>query len=112
MNTLVPLMLYLALGCVQLALVQKQTVQVDSNFDDFTKNTLKRERDVTPHKKEKIRDKKDIFYYNNEPCPSKILIEGGPGVGAALFSKIKKFTNEQIFVNFLAVKILCYTNWI
>ena len=73
--------LYLALDCVQLALVQKQIVQVDSNFDDFTKNTLKRERDVIPHKKEKLHDKKDIFYYNNQPCPSKILIEGGPGVG-------------------------------
>ena len=53
--------LYLALDCVQLALVQKQTVQVDSNFDDFTKNTLKRERDVIPYKKENYMTKKIYF---------------------------------------------------
>ena len=69
------------LGCVQLALIQKEAVQVHSNLDDFTRNTLKRERDVISHKKEKLNDKKDIFYYKNEACPSIIIIEGGPGVG-------------------------------
>ena len=61
MNTLVPLMLYLALDCVQLALVQKQTVQVDSNFDDFTKIHLK-ENEMLFHIKKKKYATKRIYF--------------------------------------------------
>lgn len=43
--------------------------------------TFKRERDVILHKKEKLYHKREIFYYYNETCPSKILIEGAPGIG-------------------------------
>ena len=53
--------LYLALDCVQLALVQKQTVQIYAYLDDFIKNTLKRERDVILHKKENYTTKGRYF---------------------------------------------------
>ena len=48
-------------------------------LDEFSKHVLEREH--IPRSQEKLLSIKDIFYYQNEPCPSRILIEGGPGVG-------------------------------
>ena len=100
--------LYLALDCVQLALVQKQMVQIDSNLDDFTKNTLKRERDVILHKKEKLYHKSEIFYYNNETCPSKILIEGGPGIGKStlVFQVCQEWAKGDLLQEFKLVLLI------
>ena len=51
----------------------------DKYLDELSRLTLQGDVDKILKKKEPIGDLKDIFHYNNEPCPRLILIMGGPG---------------------------------
>ena len=65
---------------VRLALIEKEDVTInDKNFDEFTRLTLQGNVDKILKKKKPLSDLKDIFHYENEPCPRLILIMGGPG---------------------------------
>ena len=65
---------------VRLALVEKEDITLkDEHLNEITKLTLKGEVDKILKKKQPLGDLKDIFYYENKPCPRLILIMGGPG---------------------------------
>ena len=65
---------------IRLALVEKEDVTInDKNFDEFTRLTLQGDVDKILKKKKLLSDLRDIFHYENEPCPRLILIMGGPG---------------------------------
>ena len=65
---------------VRLAIVKKEDViSRDKHLDDLTLLTLQGNVDNILKKKEPLGDLKNIFHYNNEPCPRLILIMGGPG---------------------------------
>ena len=65
---------------VRLALVEKEDVTLrDEHLNEITKLTLKGEVDKILKKKQPLGDLKDIFYYENKPCPRLILIMGSPG---------------------------------
>ena len=65
---------------IELALVKNEKVtRVDKNLEAFTKLTLRGQVDELLQKKERLGDLRDIFYYQNKPCPRLILIMGGPG---------------------------------
>ena len=65
---------------VRLALIQKEDVTLrDDNLNEFTKLTLQGDVDRILKKKVPLGDLRDIFHYENEPCPRLIVIMGGPG---------------------------------
>ena len=65
---------------VRLALIEKEDVTIyDKNFDEFTRLTLQGDVDKILKKKKPLSDLKNIFHYENEPCPRLILVMGGPG---------------------------------
>ena len=65
---------------VRLAIVEKEDVTArDEHLNEITKLTLKGEVDKILKKKRPLGDLKDIFHYENKPCPRLILIMGGPG---------------------------------
>ena len=65
---------------VKLALVEKEDVTLqDEHLNEITKLTLKGEIDGILKNKRSLNDLKDIFHYENKPCPRLILIMGGPG---------------------------------
>ena len=65
---------------VRLALVEKEDVTPrDEHLNEITKLTLKGEVDKILKKKQPLHTLKDIFHYENQPCPRLILIMGGPG---------------------------------
>ena len=65
---------------IELALVKNEKVtRVDKNLEEFTKLTLQGQVDELLQKKERLGGLRDIFYYQNKPCPRLILIMGGPG---------------------------------
>ena len=65
---------------VRLAIVEKEDVTArDKYLNEITKLTLKGEVDKILKKKRSLGDLKDIFHYENKPCPRLILIMGGPG---------------------------------
>ena len=65
---------------VKLAIVKKEDVTLrDKHLNELTRLTLQGDVDKILKKKEPLNDLKDIFHYNNEPCPRLILIMGGPG---------------------------------
>ncbi|XP_065887341.1 NACHT, LRR and PYD domains-containing protein 3-like isoform X2 [Dysidea avara] len=67
---------------VRLALVDKEDVTIrDENLNEITRMTLQGEVDMILKKKEPLGSLKDIFHYQNEPCPRVILIMGAPGIG-------------------------------
>ena len=65
---------------VRLAIVEKEDVTLrDEHLNEITKLLLKGEVDKILKKKQSLSDLKDIFYYEDKPCPRLILITGGPG---------------------------------
>ena len=65
---------------IRLALVAKEDVTLrDDDLSELTKLTLQGDIDSILKKKEPLHDLRDIFFYQNEPCPRLILIMGGPG---------------------------------
>ena len=51
----------------------------DENLSEVTKLTLKGDVDRILKVKEALNDLRDIFHYQNKPCPRLIVIMGGPG---------------------------------
>ncbi|XP_065898529.1 NACHT, LRR and PYD domains-containing protein 3-like isoform X2 [Dysidea avara] len=67
---------------VRLALVKGERVtRADKNLEEITRLTLRGQVDEILLKKERLGGLKDIFHYQNKPCPRLILIMGGPGIG-------------------------------
>ena len=65
---------------IRLAIIEKEDVTVrDKNFDEFTRLTLQGDVDKILKKKKPLSDLREIFHYENEPCPRLILIMGGSG---------------------------------
>lgn len=65
---------------IRLAIVEKEDVtQRDEYLNEITKLTLNGEVDKILKKKQQLSDLKEIFHYDNKPCPRLILIIGGPG---------------------------------
>ena len=65
---------------VRLALVEKEDVTLrDENLNEVTKLTLQGDVDRILKKKQPLGDLRDIFHYQNKPCPRLIVIMGGPG---------------------------------
>ncbi|XP_065901494.1 NACHT, LRR and PYD domains-containing protein 3-like isoform X2 [Dysidea avara] len=67
---------------VRLALLKGERVtRADKNLEEITRLTLKGQVDEILLKKEQLGELRDIFHYQNKPCPRIILIMGGPGIG-------------------------------
>ncbi|XP_065907052.1 NACHT, LRR and PYD domains-containing protein 12-like isoform X2 [Dysidea avara] len=67
---------------IELALVKDEKVtRVDKNLEEFTKLTIQGQVDEILQRKEPLGDLKNIFCYQDKPCPRLILIKGGPGIG-------------------------------
>jgi len=65
---------------IRLALVEKENVTLrDESLNEITKLTLQGEVDKILKRKAQLGGLKDIFHYQNKPCPRLILIMGGPG---------------------------------
>ena len=65
---------------VRLALIKQEDVTLrDENLNELTKLTLQGDVDNILKKKEPLGDLRDIFHYQDRPCPRLILIMGGPG---------------------------------
>lgn len=65
---------------IRLAIIEKEDVTLrDDYLSELTKLTLQGDVDSILKKKEPLHDLRDIFFYQNEPCPRLILIMGGPG---------------------------------
>ena len=65
---------------IRLPIIEKDNVTLrDKNFDEFTRLTLQGDVDKILKKKKPLGDLREIFHYENEPCPRLILIMGGPG---------------------------------
>jgi len=65
---------------VRLALVKGEKVtRADKNLEKITRLTLQGQVDEILSKKEPLYELRDIFHYQNKPCPRLILVMGGPG---------------------------------
>ena len=65
---------------IRLAIVEKEDVTLrDENLNEVTKLTLQGDVDMILKKKQPLHDLREIFHYENEPCPRLIVIMGGPG---------------------------------
>ena len=65
---------------IRLALIEKEDITLrDDQLDELTKMTLQGDVDSILKKKEPLNDLRDIFHYQDIPCPRLILIMGGPG---------------------------------
>jgi len=65
---------------VWLALVKEEKVtRTIKNLEVLTRLTLQGQVDELLLRKEPLSDLKDIFHYENKPCPRVIVIMGGPG---------------------------------
>ena len=65
---------------IRLAIVQKEDVTWnDKNLNEITKLTLQGDVDRILKKKVPLADLREIFHYENKPCPRLIVIMGGPG---------------------------------
>ena len=71
---------HIVIGYVRLALVKKEDITLrDKNLNKVTKLTLQGDIDRILRAKEALNDLRDIFHYQNKPCPRLIVIMGGPG---------------------------------
>ena len=65
---------------IRLALVEQEDVTLkDENLNEVTKLTLQGDVDRILKKKQPLADLREIFHYENKPCPRLIVIMGGPG---------------------------------
>ena len=65
---------------IRLALIEKEDITLkDKNLNEITKLTLQGDIDRILKKKQPLGDLKNIFHYENKPCPRLIVIMGGPG---------------------------------
>ena len=65
---------------IRLAIVEKEDVTLkDENLNEVTKLTLQGEIDRILKKKQPLGDLREIFHYENKPCPRLIVIMGRPG---------------------------------
>ena len=65
---------------VRLALVKGEKVtRADKNLEEIKRLTLQRQVDEILLNKEQLGELRDIFHYQNKPCPWLILVMGGPG---------------------------------
>ena len=65
---------------IRLAIVEKEDVTLrDDNLNKVTKLTLQGDVDRILKKKQPLGDLREIFHYENKPCPRLIVIMGGPG---------------------------------
>ena len=65
---------------VRLALIQKEDVTLkDDNLSEITKLTLQGDVDRILKKKVTLANLREIFHYENKPCPRLIVIMGDPG---------------------------------
>ena len=70
----------LPLQYVRLALVEGEIVtRADTNLEEKTRLILQGQVDEVLLRKEPLGDLRDIFHYQNKPCPRVIVIMGGPG---------------------------------
>ena len=70
----------LLLQYVRLALLKGEKVtRADKNLEEITRLTLQGQVDELLLRTEPLGDLRDIFHYENKPCPRLILIMGGPG---------------------------------
>ena len=67
------------IGYVRLALVKMEDVPLtDENFNEVTKLTLQGDVDrILKYYKETLKDLRDIFHYENKPCPRLIRSNNG-----------------------------------
>ena len=64
----------------RLALVSSDHITLNGeDVNEITRFTLKNAVDEVQMRKELLGELKDIFHYQNQPCPRLILIIGGPG---------------------------------
>ena len=63
---------------VRLAIIEKKDITL-RDADEFTRLTLQGDVDKIRKKKKPLSDLRDIFHYENKPCPRLILIVGAPG---------------------------------
>ena len=65
---------------VRLVLVKEERIKrSDKNLGEATELTLQGQLDELLLRKEQLCEIKDIFHYQNKPCPHLVLIIGGPG---------------------------------
>ena len=65
---------------IRLALIEQGDVTLkDGNLNEVTKLTLQGDVDRILKKKVPLADLREIFHYENKPCPRLIVIMGGPG---------------------------------
>ena len=65
---------------VRLAIIEKEDVTLrDENLNDITKLTLRGDVGQILKEKKPLSNLKDIFHYENKPCPQLIVIMGSPG---------------------------------
>ena len=65
---------------VRLALIEKEDVTLrDEDLNGITKLTLQGDVGRILKEKKPLGDLKDIFHYENQPCPRLIVIMGSPG---------------------------------
>ena len=65
---------------IRLAIVEKEDVTLrDENLNGVTKLTLQGDVDRILKKKQPLGDLREIFHYENKPCPRLMVIMGGPG---------------------------------
>ena len=69
-----------SLRYVRLALVKGEKVtRANKNLEEITRLILQGQVDELLLRKEPLVDVREIFHYENKPCPRLILIMGGPG---------------------------------
>ena len=65
---------------IRLAIVEKENVTLrDKNLNEVTKLTLQGDVDRILKNEHPLGDLREIFHYENKPCPRLIVIMGGPG---------------------------------
>ena len=65
---------------IRLAIVEKEGVTLrDDNLNKVTKLILQGDIDRVLKKKQPLGNLREIFHYENKPCPRLIVIMGGPG---------------------------------